>query len=448
MIDYLLTHSPLFYLTQSLWRDEAFSILAAQKPLEFLITKLGFEPPVYYMLLHFWIKLFGQSEIATRSLSFLGIALATFLVIEWSAKQFKKHWLAIFTPAFFFFNPMLLYYAFEVRTYGWYVFFTIATLFAYMDQKWKWFIVAGILGFYTHTYFAFFLAALGFHYLWMHKNELFRRASAWLTNSGIRAFATIGIAALPWIIKIIHEAPKLKTSWYYPVDLHLVYSVLGNMFVGYEGTPWYGWEYTKYLSIGLLALLLVALKDRNERKRNELFVWVVVFQLVVCIGVSFIKPLFVNRYLISVSAALVLSCAAAIGAIRTSWIQKLLAVASFGLIIWVNWWFPLQHPKLPIRDTLTQINALAKPTDVYLAASPIIYLEVKYYAKDRSKVYLYNPKQGIFPWYIGDALVSPSDMVIDFPLYPARAFLIADDGSYEIVYRMPKVTKLAPVTQK
>src|SRR3989344_4773097 len=166
MWNMLLTHTPILYFVQSFWRDEAFSVLAAQKPLSFIITNLGFEPPVYYTLLHFWIRLFGDSEVATRSLSFLGFMLATVVVIEWAGKLYKKHWLSWYVPLFFVLNPMLLYYAFEVRTYGWYTFFATAMLFAYTSKNWRWFTVFSTLGFYTHVYLLPYIGVLGLHYLW------------------------------------------------------------------------------------------------------------------------------------------------------------------------------------------------------------------------------------------------------------------------------------------
>ena len=142
--------------------DEAFSILAAQQSLVFIVTRLGFEPPVYYAMLHFWIKLFGSGEIAARSLSLVGFLLSTALMIEWSHALYKKHWLSWYLPLFFFLNPMLLYYAFEVRTYGWYIFFATTTLMFYSAKQWKWFIVSALLGFYTHVYMLPFIGILGF----------------------------------------------------------------------------------------------------------------------------------------------------------------------------------------------------------------------------------------------------------------------------------------------
>jgi uncharacterized membrane protein len=447
MLHTLLTHTPIFYLVQSLWRDEAFSILAAERPLGFIVSRLGFEPPVYYAMLHFWIRIFGESEIATRSLSLLGLVLATIIIIRWSEHMFKKHWLAWFTPLFFILNPMLLYYAFEVRTYGWYMFFATASLYAYSHKKWFWFTTSAILGFYTHTYFMFHLTAIGIHWLVF---DVWKRSHTWKSitrDTAFKSFLTIGFAMAPWLIKIIQEASRLKNSWYYPVDLHLVYSLLGNMFTGYEGTPWYGWTYTKYLSILLLLFGVLAYRDSKEKRRNLLFLFCVGIPLGLCVGISFIKPLFVNRYLVSSTIALVLVVIAAIQSIRNATVQKICAASLLALVIGINWWFPQQHAKLPIRETMNSINSIRKTTDVYFAATPIIYLEVKYYASDRSRVYLYNPTDGVFPWYIGDAIISANDMAKDLPMYPTRAFLIRDDGSYEIVYRMP-ITNTTIVPRK
>src|SRR3989339_1642966 len=95
-LNFLFTHTPLFYFIQSFWRDEAYSVLLAGQPLSVIIQKSSIEPPVYYVLLHFWIQLFGTSEIATRSLSLLGFMLATIVVIEWADKLFGRSWLSKF----------------------------------------------------------------------------------------------------------------------------------------------------------------------------------------------------------------------------------------------------------------------------------------------------------------------------------------------------------------
>jgi uncharacterized membrane protein len=73
MLDYLFTKTPLIFLTQNLWRDEAFSYLLAKEPISKMLplTAGDFSPPLYYIVLHYWMSIFGTSEVALRSLSTL-----------------------------------------------------------------------------------------------------------------------------------------------------------------------------------------------------------------------------------------------------------------------------------------------------------------------------------------------------------------------------------------
>lgn len=436
MWNWLLNHPPLLYLSQSLWRDEAFSILFSERPLSFISHNLAFEPPVYYLLLHYWMKLFGSSEIATRSLSLLGFTLAVTVVILWSGKLFRKHWLSWVTPFLFITNPMLLYYAFEVRTYGWYIFFATLSLYAYTQARWRLFVLSNILGFYTHTYFLFLVASEIFHWMVVHRKKLAKPLLLLREPMALSTMLVIS-AMLPWIIRVIQAADTLKNSWYFPVDWHLVRSVLGNIFLGYEGTPWYLWGFTTGFSLLLLVFFSLALRVKATRERNAIFLSTVFVPLFLVIGVSFFKPLFTNRYVIMVAIAEVFLVAFAIEAIKPPRIQKLIAFAFCLFSVTFNFWYPSQHAKVDIRSTMMQVNALASDHDVILAQSPLVFLETLYYSVNRSRVYLHNPYNIPFPWYVGGTVVSKSQMVQNFPVYPIRAFLISEQGEFTIVYHTP-----------
>jgi mannosyltransferase len=440
MLSYIINHTPLFYFVQSLWRDEAFSVLIAERPIATFITKLTFEPPVYYTVLHVWIKIFGTSEIAVRSLSFIAFAIACFIVIEWAHILFKKSWLSFYLPLLFFANPMLIYYAFEVRTYGMYIMFATLSLFAYQQKRWKLFTVATLLGFYTHTYFIFLFTSQIIHFLAINRKHI--TTKQWLTTSvsdpAVKAIAISILGIAPWMVRVLIESSKLKNSWYYPVDLHLLQSVLGNMFIGYEGTPWFLWGFTSLLSLVLLIFCGMSILPEKTRQRNGIFFLSVFIPLTIVLGVSFIKPLFVNRYVIPVTIGLIFSVVFALETIKNNYVRVLCAVVILGGEIWFNSWYPLQHKKIPIRDTITQINILRKSTDVVYATNPLVLFETIYYSHPREGVFLYNPSQAPFPWYIGDAAFSNSLLAVDIPLYPKRAFLVNPDGSFSISYQLPK----------
>ncbi|MBM3471241.1 MAG: hypothetical protein FJX73_10700 [Armatimonadetes bacterium] len=59
---------------KSLWFDETISVFLAAQPLERLLAQVAtndVHPPLHYLLLHFWMALFGSGEAAVRSLSVL-----------------------------------------------------------------------------------------------------------------------------------------------------------------------------------------------------------------------------------------------------------------------------------------------------------------------------------------------------------------------------------------
>src|SRR5262249_15467068 len=71
----ILVAAPLFMRTRSLsaqfWMDEAITTGIASPPLSAPrgILRHDGTPPLYYMLLHVWIQIFGASESATHALS-------------------------------------------------------------------------------------------------------------------------------------------------------------------------------------------------------------------------------------------------------------------------------------------------------------------------------------------------------------------------------------------
>lgn len=424
MFAWLLIHSPLLYLTQSLWRDEVYSLFVAAKPISFFVTHLTFEPPLYYLLLHFWIQLFGMSEISGRSLSLVAFAGATVVVIFWAEKLFNKHWLSWWLPLFFFFNPMLLYYGMELRTYGWYIFFATLSLFAYSQKKWTLWIVATLLGFYTHTFLVIVPIAQAAHFM------LTRQKS----KPAVRAFFICIAGISPWVVKIALQLSQLKSSWYFPVNLNLVTSVLGNLFVGYEGTPWYMWGFTKILSLCILFASYLAIRSKQTRAAAGIFISQIYIPLTLVVGVSFMKPLYVNRYMIAVTIAQVFVVALAIYSIKNTAVQKIAAVLSFLFILSFNLWYPDKHAKTDIRSTLAHVNMLKTQTDVIIADNPLIMFETMYYAGAGSRVYLYNPYHNVFPVWVGEGLVSDHQMIDTYPPYPIRAFLIHQNGTFDLVY--------------
>ncbi len=440
MFNAILHSAPLLFLSQSVWRDEAYSILIAQKPIS-TYFQLSFEPPLYYLMLHYWIKIVGTSEIAVRSLSLIAFIIAIYTVAIFAKKLYAHSWLSWYAPTIFLLNPMLLYYAFEARSYGWYLAFACISTYTYFEKKWLWYVLSTTLGLYTHAYmtFVFFIQVL--HFAITHKIPRVPQLARIFKNAYIQKVGVILLLYSPWIIKMIQDAPRLKQSWYFPVDFQLFKSVLGNIFLGYEGTPWNLWAFTTKVSILLALTSILSMLGKKNRSMTIYFFLLLYVPLITILGISIYKPLFVMRYMIPSTVAEIFLIVAAISHIKDTTIQKIIGASVLCFLVGFTYWFTPYHKKIPMRETLQQINTLQRKRDYILVEDAMSLYESMYYNTSKSQIYWYNPKGDSFPWYIGDYIIHSSQIIKELPQYPYRAFLIHLDGSYEIVYDMPISSK-------
>src|SRR3954471_13740065 len=72
-----------FVCQSDLWADEALSVNIAKLPLDDLMSALRHDgaPPLYYLLLHGWMRVFGSGPAAVRAMS--GVAGTLTLVPMW-----------------------------------------------------------------------------------------------------------------------------------------------------------------------------------------------------------------------------------------------------------------------------------------------------------------------------------------------------------------------------
>jgi len=106
---------------EPLWFDEAWSIELSKRPVadtlaEYLRTNRE-GPPLYYTLLHFWMALFGDSEVAARALSALAGSAAVFFHFLF-LRQFCSHGTTVLASLLMATSPSLLHFAQEARNYS------------------------------------------------------------------------------------------------------------------------------------------------------------------------------------------------------------------------------------------------------------------------------------------------------------------------------------------
>ena len=122
----------LLYLHTDLWYDEACSWFTAKQlfPMGIMGNLLNLDlqhTPLYFFLLHPWIKLFGDSEIAMRSLSLL-FGIGALPLVFTATKKIADNKTAIFALALACISPLLVLFSVEVRMYPMVIFLVILSL--------------------------------------------------------------------------------------------------------------------------------------------------------------------------------------------------------------------------------------------------------------------------------------------------------------------------------
>lgn len=123
----------LIALNQSLWLDEAITAKVVSQYNLFDISRffspLDFHPPLYYLFMKLWTRIFGLSEISLRMPSVIFSVLTAHILYR-IASRLKDHSFGMWTAVFYLFNPLIIYYSQEARMYSLVTFLlTFATYF-------------------------------------------------------------------------------------------------------------------------------------------------------------------------------------------------------------------------------------------------------------------------------------------------------------------------------
>ncbi len=126
-------------------------------------------PPLYYMLLHYWTRWLGTTDIALRLFS-LFFALACFPVLWSLGRQLGGRRTAAFSCLFFSLSPVALQYSVEGRMYSLVWFLVLAMVWLILNLRKNGFhkingpllVLTGTSGLLTHYYFIFVFLAFAF----------------------------------------------------------------------------------------------------------------------------------------------------------------------------------------------------------------------------------------------------------------------------------------------
>jgi len=429
-------------LHQSYWRDEAFSVLLASKNLKdiFFITVRDTSPPLYYFLLHFWIKLFGDVEFITRSLSLLFLfllVLSSFFLI----KQLIKDWrVSLLGSLAILLNPFLLEYGFEARAYMLFAFLIVTAVLFYLKRRYL--ISSLFLGLmvFTHNFGIFFLIALLAFWLFENKEILKKKMIHFVS-----LFVFPILVFLGWFQMLWNQWTKVAEGfWISPVTSAVFVDTFRFFFRGTKDYPSVAMLYNITLLLVFLAcaywiVKLASKKDENDSFNKDALVLVFLFSIPFLIAYfisAFWIPILHERYLIPILPLFIIW--AVFSLYKLFNLKRVFS--NIVLVLAVGYlFFAVQSAEEIVRKTSKpainyaagQIAAIAGENDVVIPESNLNFLETKYYVQKRRSdipIYAYSA-DGKIPFYIGDVLFEEEEVIKEYPK-DKQVWVITSDGGY------------------
>ncbi len=192
------------------WLDEGIAIGISSYPLSQIpeLLRLDASPPLYYLLLHVWTSVFGDSEAQTHLLSLL-FALGTIPAAFWAGRSLfgpRTGWICVVLAAV---NPFIAAYANETRMYSLVVLLALVVTASFLHSfvyrrrgHLPVFVVSLVLLLYTHNWGLFFALGTGVAMVLCLLSATDRRLL--LVDIALASVATAVLYA-PWIPTLLYQ---------------------------------------------------------------------------------------------------------------------------------------------------------------------------------------------------------------------------------------------------
>jgi len=210
--------------TESIWFDEGFSISVANLNLFSIIGGVSGDPhpPLYYVILHYWIILFGDNEFSTRFLSVIFGFFAIFMIYKVGTLIFNKN-IGMLSSLLLALSVFHIHYSQEVRMYGLIALLTLLSFYFFiklLDRTSFTFtvsigyIISSILLMYTHVFGLFIIIAQNIYLftLFLSKEEYKLNFRRWILFQII-----LFILYIPWISILINSIFEIQSGFWIPV---------------------------------------------------------------------------------------------------------------------------------------------------------------------------------------------------------------------------------------
>ena len=379
----------------NIWGDEAFSIALGKQPLpQVVVPDQETNPPLYHILLHFWLSMAGDSILAVRYMSVIPGMLLVPLTHVIGQRLFGRPGAAL-AAILTAFSSFAIYYSQETRMYAWVAAFSTLSVYASLrlqrqsSPRIKWsavFLASMLAAAFTHYYAFLVMLAENLFMIWRkhHQRRWLRR---WL---GLQVVA--GMAFLPWALAhtdFISAKASARWDALGAGGLDAVWAgTLAAFGAGETVSPPGRW-----LGIALLVPLAIGLRRALQRSRRER---VLAYWLFVPLAGAWLlgplMPFFFPRYLFVALPAYLLLLAAGLRAsarpLAVFWL--LLALLANGRSL-RSYYSDSNYAKGGYGDLMAYVQEHRRPGDVLLLQNGAQAALYDYYGQTEPRAYNMPP---------------------------------------------------------
>ncbi len=424
--------------TQSVRLDESQSIWVATKSAGdiFYLMSQDVHPPLYNLLLHFWVQVFGTDIVFARTLS-LAFFLLTLPFIFVLAKEAAGYSVAYLTTVLFALSPFALWYSSETRMY---MLFTLATTWSNIyflrvfrsrgGQGKVGYLLATTLGLYTHYFFLLvvFVQTVYIFFKCLAQKRFILLFLALLTPPFL--------IFLPWAIYFLSHGLAASSQ---PVlarpSAYNLFQTFSDFLFGFQNRTIEG------VLVSLWPLLVIFLfftftRGGKIAGRDIDYFFLITFAPIILVFMaSFIRPVYLSRYLIFVLPTLFFLIAWSLSGFSGRMARFLivgLLVIMVGLLLYQD--FTSSTPaEENYRGVANYLSQNATPGDIIAVSAPFTVYPLEYAYTGHARIDTIpnwdRYVQGPIPPF---TLAGLTDQLNSYKTEYARLFLVLSyDQGYE-----------------
>ncbi len=380
---------------QSFWLDEVLTVNTVRRAVPSL-TMSGTTPPLYYVIMTFWMKLVPETEAMVRLPSVIfGIGAVALLFLL--GRRLLGARAGLFAALLLAVSPFHIHYSQEARAYSLMVLLTLLSwlaLIRVLDRESpmrlvSWAVVTALL-LLSHNYAAFLVAAeVAFLLIWGRRHGI--RPIRWLIGIGL-----LGLLSLPWIRVLLIMVEQLRHAEYWiqpPVigDFVKLYRMMCSdsgwlmkidVMLVLAGLVW--WRYR----FGRARTVPVADCDRANHLIGQTSIpllgsWLFIPVVLMVAASWFLLPLYQHRYALALLPPFLLLVAW--GASGHG--NRPVALIMVGLILFFNVpglvAYYAEENREPWREAAGLVANLSRPGDTLLFIAPMAREPFDYYFPGR-----------------------------------------------------------------